>query len=56
MRTTSPKASVAIARYTPDSRNVGRPMAKAIAAGAAMPAPSTAANGQPKFIVSSAEA
>ena len=47
MRTTSPKASVAMARYTPDKRSVGLPIRKAISAGAAMPAASTTGNGQP---------
>ena len=56
MRTTSPNASVAIARYTPDRRSVGLPIRNAIAAGAAMPAASAAGNGQPEFIVSSADA
>ena len=47
MRTTSPKASVAMARYTPDSRSVGLPMTKAINAGATMPAASATGNGAP---------
>ena len=52
-RTTSPKPSVAIARYTPDRRSVGPPISSATSVGAAMPPASATANGAPAFIVSS---
>ena len=52
-RTTSPKPSVAIARYTPESRSVGVPITRATSVGAAMPPARATGKGAPAFIVSS---
>ena len=44
-----------MARYTPESRSVGRPMTTATTAGATMPPASATENGISAFIVSSAD-